>query len=98
MTEQLREKEARARESERHFEVELRKCQEAQARVQEMALRLKQKNEQVKEDTKQLERRMAECDALERQLQQWQDELEDGAAIFPREEGGSLVETSYNIS
>jgi hypothetical protein len=30
---------------------------------------------------------MAECDALEKQLQQWQRELEDVPEIFPTDDG-----------
>ena len=66
---------------EQRYDVELRKCQESQGRIQQMALVLKEKNDKLKDETNRLEKRMAECDALEKQLQQWQKELEDGVTI-----------------
>jgi len=94
------EEEIRARE--RKLAAESKEIKDAQLRVRKLAEQLREKetrvkeserqyekNEQIKEESQRLERRMAECDALEKHLQQWQYELEDGLTLeSPRGEDG----------
>lgn len=77
-----------------HYETELKKCRESQRKVAEMAGQLKYKSDDLKEKSLSLDKRMAECDALERQLREWQRELEGegGTAVSP---GGSDLGLSF---
>jgi chromosome segregation ATPase len=94
LAEQVKEKEERVKNAEMHFNVELKKCREAQKKVADLASRLKKRNDEITQQNVRLDTRMAECDALERQLRHWQQELEEGAtnASFSR---GSDVGFSF---
>lgn len=90
LAEKLRDKEDRVKNTEIHYNTELKKCREAQKKVAEMAGRLKKKNDEMKDRNLSLEKRMVECDALERQLRHWQRELEDGGTTSMSRDGSDL--------
>merc|ERR1712238_360189 len=84
------ERESELNNKETHYNNELKKCRRAQRKVAEMASRLKEKNDEMKDRGINLEKRMMECDAIERQLRHWQRELEEGGTTLMSRDGSDL--------
>ena len=66
-----------------HFEEP--KDEEMEVRIQQMVLRIKEKDEELTKKQSSLEERLAKCDECETRLACWQQELEKFAAVFTPE-------------
>ena len=74
--EQLNQKEVELCAKEQQLESELLKNQTTQTRLQDLALMLRKKAQQLEKESQSVARRMEECDALESELHVWQNQLE----------------------
>jgi hypothetical protein len=77
LADKLRQKELDLEFKATHLASELAQCNAAQARLQKLATHLHHKAEQISSDQVSLDVRMGQCDQLEKQLNEWQRQLED---------------------